>query len=60
MWHVQVYIQMWNFQDKHYTYVSTYVLISHNMIIPYFHLPYFHVSNTALFIAKYLLDTVLT
>ena len=34
-------------------YVFTYILMSHNMIIPYFYLPYFHVSNGALLFAKH-------
>ena len=30
-------------------YVFTYILMSHNMTIPYFYLPYCHVSNNVLF-----------
>ena len=33
--------------------VLTYILMPHNMIILYFHLPYFHVSNSALFFPLY-------
>ena len=39
--------------DYVFTYVFTYILMSHNMIIVYLYLPYFHVSNSALFFAKY-------
>ena len=32
-----------------FNYVFTHILKSHNMMIFYFHLPYLHVSNGALF-----------
>ena len=32
-----------------FDYIFTYILMSHNMIILYFHSPYFHVSNRAIF-----------
>ena len=33
--------------------VWQYILVSHNVIILYLHLPYFCISNSALFFAKY-------
>ena len=34
-------------------YVLTYIFMPHNMITLHIHLPYFHVSNSALFLALY-------
>ena len=33
-----------------FNYVLTYILMVHTMIIMFFHLPYFHVLNNALFL----------
>ena len=41
---IQSYIQIW---------IYKYILVPHNMMIPYFYLPYFHFLNRALFFAKY-------